>query len=420
MTGVRIGVDVGGTKAAGVALDADLRVVATAQRSTRRGPDGVVATVRALVSELTAVWARDAQPAVARSVGAGTRRTTREALDDGAPAEGRVDPDPPSLSVVSLGVGIPGIVANGVVRHAVNLDVRQLDLAAVLRAELGVPVGVDNDVRAAALGAHAAFGGTLAYLNLGTGIAAGLVMDGRVRRGSTGAAGEIGHVSIDPAGPVCACGQRGCIEAFAGGAAIARRWATGSPELVGAFADRAVVSGEIAGAPGADPSGADRARSGAPGRNPDDAGAGAGAPTADLLPAGLAGAGSAISDTDRSSAPRDILGTPLAADAERPAAHAVFDAADRGDARATRIRDDAVRAIAAAAQILVLTADVDRIVLGGGVARLGDRLRHLVARDLDRAAAASPFLTELRIADRIEIDPPGSNAPAIGAALLTG
>ena len=64
------------------------------------------------------------------------------------------------------------------------------------------------------------------YLNLGTGIAAGIVADGELWRGARGTAGEVGHISIDPNGPLCRCGQRGCIEALAGGGAIAERWGT--------------------------------------------------------------------------------------------------------------------------------------------------------------------------------------------------
>ena len=90
-----------------------------------------------------------------------------------------------------------------------------------------MPVRVENDVKAAAFGAYALRGGSsgsMAYLNLGTGIAAGIVADGELWRGARGTAGEVGHISVDPNGPLCRCGQRGCIEAFAGGGAIAERW----------------------------------------------------------------------------------------------------------------------------------------------------------------------------------------------------
>ena len=69
----------------------------------------------------------------------------------------------------------------------------------------------------------------MAYLNLGTGLAAGIVLDGRLLRGGHGVAGEIGHIPVDPAGVVCGCGQRGCLETLASGSAIARMWPTDDP-----------------------------------------------------------------------------------------------------------------------------------------------------------------------------------------------
>ena len=90
-----------------------------------------------------------------------------------------------------------------------------------------VPVKVDNDANAAAL-AEVLWGAGRGYRNifltiLGTGIGTGIVFDGRIYHGRTGAAGEGGHVSIDYRGPLCGCGKPGCIEAFAAGPAIAKR-----------------------------------------------------------------------------------------------------------------------------------------------------------------------------------------------------
>jgi predicted NBD/HSP70 family sugar kinase len=69
----------------------------------------------------------------------------------------------------------------------------------------------------------------MAFLNLGTGMAAGIVVDGRLWRGSTGIAGEIGHLPVDPQGALCACGQRGCLETVASGSGVARQWPTDDP-----------------------------------------------------------------------------------------------------------------------------------------------------------------------------------------------
>jgi predicted NBD/HSP70 family sugar kinase len=131
--------------------------------------------------------------------------------------------------VAAVGVGVPGRVdtATGTVSLAVNLGWERLPLGAGLGARLGLPVRVENDVRAAAAGLHErrVFGPVddLAYLSIGTGISAGVVLGGRLHRGPRGMAGEIGHVVLDSAGPRCGCGLRGCFEVLASGPAIAAR-----------------------------------------------------------------------------------------------------------------------------------------------------------------------------------------------------
>ncbi len=102
----------------------------------------------------------------------------------------------------------------GVVSHAVNLGLGDwFPLAERLAARTGATVVVENDLNVATWGAHVLSGADdLAYVSLGTGLAAGFVLDGVLRRGANGAAGEIGHVPVDPAGALCSCGQRGCLE----------------------------------------------------------------------------------------------------------------------------------------------------------------------------------------------------------------
>ncbi|WOF24700.1 ROK family protein [Microbacterium betulae] len=306
---MRIGLDMGGTKTDAVALDRDGRIAARARIATEHGADGAVATaLRAL-----------------------------EALDRGGAAR----------RPASIGIGVPGQIDGGRVRHAVNLRVTDLDLGGEVERATGIPVRVENDVKAAALGAsalrrgaradalsegasRAADADVIAYLNLGTGTAAGIVAAGRLWRGAGGAAGEIGHLSIDPAGPVCVCGQRGCIETYTGGAAIARRWGRG---------------GEL--------------------------------PVRD-----------------------------------------VFDAADAADPHAVALRDGLARGVAAAVRLLVLAVDARTIVIGGGLAALGDRLLAVVNAELIPSGAASPFIRSLRLAERIELLPPASAAAAVGASLV--
>jgi predicted NBD/HSP70 family sugar kinase len=134
--------------------------------------------------------------------------------------------------VAAVGVAIPGRVdpENGSVSTAVNLGITHLPLGPMLEAELGVPIVVEHDARAAALwlseqaadgSAHAP--ASLAYLAIGTGISAGVVLDGAVFRGDNHVAGEVGHIVADPEGVVCPCGLRGCLETVAAGPAISRQ-----------------------------------------------------------------------------------------------------------------------------------------------------------------------------------------------------
>jgi glucokinase len=191
------GLDVGGTKTLAVATGAAGAIVATVRRPTESGSREKV-----------------------------LRSTTEALVELGEAAGCGVN------GFAAVGVGIPGLVDvnAGTVRYAVNLGLGSspLALAERLGASAGAPVVVDNDVNVAAIGAAAALGcRDLAYLSVGTGIAAGLLLGGRLRRGSRGAAGEIGHLPVDPDGPTCDCGQRGCLEAVASGPALARRWPPG-------------------------------------------------------------------------------------------------------------------------------------------------------------------------------------------------
>jgi glucokinase len=127
--------------------------------------------------------------------------------------------------LAAIGVGIPGQVERNEVKYAVNLNLVSCPVGAVLSERFGVPCALENDVRAAAVGASYYLGQretftNLAYLSIGTGISAGLVLEGRLYRGSHGMAGEIGHVVVDPHGPLCKCGQAGCLETIAAGPAI--------------------------------------------------------------------------------------------------------------------------------------------------------------------------------------------------------
>ncbi|PWI13403.1 sugar kinase [Streptomyces sp. Act143] len=157
--------------------------------------------------------------------------------------------------VLGLGVAVSGDVdrGEGAVRYSPFLDWRDVPLGELVTMTTGLPVTVDNDVRALTVaeqwfGAGAGLS-DFAVVTVGAGIGCGLVVHGRVVAGAHGVAGEIGHVTVDPAGPLCHCGNRGCVEAIAGEAAIVRgiRAATGA-EL--ADADQALAMAHD-GVPGA-------------------------------------------------------------------------------------------------------------------------------------------------------------------------
>jgi glucokinase len=130
--------------------------------------------------------------------------------------------------VLGIGLGCAGTIdsARGTVIESPNLPVRDLPLATLVRDAIGLPVVLDNDANAAVwaeVQAGAARGlRHVVMLTLGTGVGGGLVLDGRLFRGAAGGAGELGHMVVMAGGEVCACGRRGCLEAYASGTALQR------------------------------------------------------------------------------------------------------------------------------------------------------------------------------------------------------
>lgn len=208
---MRAGLDIGGTKIDAVALSPDGTPLHTLRVPTGFGETQVVENAAAVIALLS-------------------QRT--------------------GSTFETIGVGIPGLVdpATGRVRHAVNIGFDDTAFGSSLSALTGTPIFVENDVNAAALGASHLMGlsGPIAYLNLGTGLAAGLVVDGALWRGARGVSGEIGHIPVSPDGILCPCGQRGCLETIASGSAIARLWPTVHP-----YPAQALFSAADAGDPAA-------------------------------------------------------------------------------------------------------------------------------------------------------------------------
>lgn len=221
-----LGVDLGGTKVEAGLVDPQGHVVVSHRNPTHpdKGPDGVIADVLSCIDSCLAQAGK---------------------------------------SAVGAGVGIAGqVTADGIVRLAPNLRWQDVPLRTRLEDALHIPVVVTNDVRAAAYGEwrHGAGVGSndVVCIFVGTGIGGGVITAGRLLLGTGNAAGEVGHTTLIAGGRLCRCGNRGCLEAYAGGWAIAER----AQEAVRRDADagRALVAlaGEVERVSAADVAGAFR------------------------------------------------------------------------------------------------------------------------------------------------------------------
>jgi glucokinase len=153
--------------------------------------------------------------------------------------------------VVTAGLGIPCTIdrERGVAITAVNLQLADVPVRDLMTERLGVPVVIDNDANVAILAEHR-FGAArnarnAVMLTIGTGIGGGLIVDGQVYRGSTGAGAELGHMVIDADGPPCQgnCPNRGCVEALASGTAIAREGMAAAQAAPDSALGRALAGG---------------------------------------------------------------------------------------------------------------------------------------------------------------------------------
>jgi glucokinase-like ROK family protein len=188
-----LGIDIGATSVDVAVTDGELRVLGQVSESVdvRRGPDSVLAVVLELVGKLR--------------------------------AEGL------AVDIHGAGVGVPGPVSfrDGVpVAPPIMPGWDQFPVRTVLSQHLRCPVLLDNDVNIMALGEmHAGLARSvedLLFVKVGTGVGCGIVVHGAVYRGASGSAGDIGHIRVDDDGPVCSCGNVGCLEAYFSGAALAR------------------------------------------------------------------------------------------------------------------------------------------------------------------------------------------------------
>jgi glucokinase len=225
-SGFIIGVDIGGTKVAAglVAPNGEIRYHTRVPMLTSDGPEAGLSSVTQAIDQVRAkATAADG-----------------ELLGIGICAPGPLDPK------------------TGVILNPPNVQCwRNFPLADEISKKYKIPVKVDNDANAAAL-AEALWGAgrgfrNIFYATLGTGIGTGIIFDGHIYHGRTGAAAEGGHMSIDYRGPVCACGKHGCIEVYAAGPSIAKRaqalldsGTTQSPVLRSLAADGKVTTEMVA------------------------------------------------------------------------------------------------------------------------------------------------------------------------------
>jgi predicted NBD/HSP70 family sugar kinase len=220
----------GGPVALGVAVDVDALTVCAV------GLDGVVRAHRHEVRD--------------------HRELAPDAVFDGAAALAGLVRDDVGARVLGVGLALPALLSDvlGPEDPAASRPALGADTPVVLRApnlprldgcrpgdalaaRLRVPVIVDNEATLGAL-AHLDLAPDLVYVSAGIGVGGGIVLDGRVYRGARGLAGELGHVVVDRAGPACGCGGRGCVERYAGAAALlADAGAADLDALVAALAD---------------------------------------------------------------------------------------------------------------------------------------------------------------------------------------
>ncbi|MFL5862282.1 MAG: ROK family protein [Solirubrobacteraceae bacterium] len=193
-----VAIDLGGTSLKGAVVSEATPEVAIRPTPAAEGPDAVVDAVAGFAAELVG----------------------------GAQA------------VAGIGLAVPGIVDedSGTVIEAANLGWRDVAIGPVVQERVGVPVSLRHDVRAAAL-AEGTVGAARGYndyllLTLGTGVGAAVVFGGKPYTGLGGRGGELGHTTVDPGGPLCACGGHGCLEAYASAGALVGRYRERTGERV--------------------------------------------------------------------------------------------------------------------------------------------------------------------------------------------
>ncbi len=189
MQDFRIGLDLGGTKLAGVITDANSKILASRMQLVSPNADAVIMAMKRMIGQLcTAV-------------------------------------NVTSKDVSFVGVGVPALISNsGAIYSCTHIpSLAEIDLSFELNGLGTWKLGIDNDVNCAAISAIKAHGPSFFLVTIGTGLGGALVLDNRLVRGSRGFAGEIGHIIVQAGGRLCPCGKRGCAEAYSCGLALTKR-----------------------------------------------------------------------------------------------------------------------------------------------------------------------------------------------------
>ncbi len=242
--------------------------------------------------------------------------------------------------LTAIGLGIPGQVdpKSGVVKTAVNLNLDSYPLGAKLREKYNIPVWAEKDMQTAVLGAyHQLFHQTniqnIAYLGIGTGVAAGIMLNGELYSGVNQMAGEIGHIIFDEDGHRCNCGQIGCLETFISGPHITRQ------------------------------------------------------------------ANAELNESFTSPAP-------------------LYQLAADGDATAQQLTTKIGFKIARAIQLLIMSYDVEHIIIGGGVTRIGAPFLQTIHDGIANIQAQSTLAQRMLFPEKVSLVPPDLNVGLWGAVYL--
>lgn len=189
-----LGIDLGGTKIKGIICGCDGKILSeyTLPTNCSEGQSGVSHRIIYIIDKVIEKW------------------------------EGSIS------EIKAIGVGSPGPLDSqkGIIIKAVNIPLKNFNIVKIISSKYNIPTYLDNDANAAAIGEYIFGAGkgsrNMVYVTVSTGIGAGAIINGMIYRGNTNNSLEVGHMTIDPDGPKCNCGNYGCLEALASGTAIGR------------------------------------------------------------------------------------------------------------------------------------------------------------------------------------------------------